>query len=68
MAAKTMKKAEIIKSKHVDHIENEKNILEKLEHPFVVSIFRIKYHLAGILRFPTRRKIHLLLDRAVARR
>lgn len=31
-----MKKAEIIKSKHVDHIENEKNILEKLEHPFVV--------------------------------
>ena len=33
-----MKKAEIIKSKHVDHIENEKNILEKLQHPFVVSI------------------------------
>lgn len=35
-AIKTMKKAEIIKSKHVDHIENEKNILEKLQHPFVV--------------------------------
>lgn len=33
-----MKKAEIIKSKHVDHIENEKNILEKIQHPFVVSI------------------------------
>lgn len=32
-----MKKAEIIKSKHVDHIENEKNILEKISHPFVVS-------------------------------
>jgi len=31
-----MKKAEIIKSKHVDHIENEKNILEKIQHPFVV--------------------------------
>ena len=29
-AIKTMKKAEIINSKHVDHIENEKNILEKL--------------------------------------
>jgi len=29
-AVKTMKKAEIIKSKHVDHIENEKNILEKI--------------------------------------
>jgi hypothetical protein len=26
-AIKTMKKAEIIKSKHVDHIENEKKIL-----------------------------------------
>lgn len=34
-----MKKAEIIKSKHVDHIENEKNILEKLQHPFVVSSY-----------------------------
>jgi serine/threonine protein kinase len=29
-AIKCMKKAEIISSKHVDHIENEKNILEKL--------------------------------------
>ena len=37
-AIKTMKKAEIIKSKHVDHIENEKNILEKIQHPFVVII------------------------------
>lgn len=36
-AIKTMKKAEIIKSKHVDHIENEKNILEKIQHPFIVS-------------------------------
>lgn len=36
-AVKIMKKAEIIKSKHVDHIENEKNILEKIQHPFVVS-------------------------------
>jgi len=37
-AIKTMKKAEIIKSKHVDHIENEKSILEKVQHPFVVSL------------------------------
>jgi serine/threonine protein kinase len=36
-AIKTMKKAEIIDSKHVDHIENEKKILEKLNHPFAVS-------------------------------
>ena len=38
-AVKTMKKAEIIKSKHVGHIENEKNILEKLNHPFVLDYF-----------------------------
>ena len=36
-AMKTMKKADIIKSKHVDHIENEKKILERIEHPFIVS-------------------------------
>jgi hypothetical protein len=35
-AIKGMKKADIIKSKHVDHIENEKKILERIEHPFVV--------------------------------
>lgn len=35
-AIKCMKKAEIIKSKHVDHIENEKKILERIEHPFIV--------------------------------
>ena len=39
-AMKTMKKAEIIKSKHVDHIENEKKILERIEHPFVVTFHR----------------------------
>ena len=32
-----MKKKEIIDSKHVDHIENEKKILEVIEHPFIVS-------------------------------
>ena len=35
-AIKSMKKHEIIQSKHVDHIENEKNILGKLDHPFSV--------------------------------
>lgn len=32
-----MKKFDIIQSKHVDHIENEKSILENLNHPFTVS-------------------------------
>lgn len=36
-AIKTMKKAEIINSKHVDHIENEKKILQTIVHPFAVS-------------------------------
>jgi hypothetical protein len=33
-----MKKKDIIDSKHVDHIENEKKILEIMTHPFIVSI------------------------------
>ena len=33
-----MKKNDIIQSKHVDHIENEKKILEMISHPFIVSI------------------------------
>ena len=40
-AIKTMKKNDIIQSKHVDHIENEKSILEHLNHPFTVS-YRFK--------------------------
>ena len=35
-AIKSMKKHEIIQSKHVDHIENERAILAKLSHPFAV--------------------------------
>ena len=37
-ALKAMKKTDIIQSKHVDHIENEKKILELMNHPFIVSI------------------------------
>lgn len=36
-ALKAMKKHDIIQSKHVDHIENEKNILQTIYHPFIVS-------------------------------
>ena len=42
-AIKAMKKKEIIDSKHVDHIENEKKILEQLEHPFIVCIWSKTY-------------------------
>ena len=37
-AIKAMKKHDIISSKHVDHIENEKKILELIQHPFIVSL------------------------------
>jgi serine/threonine protein kinase len=39
-AIKAMKKSEIIDSKHVDHIENEKKILEVISHPFIVRVQR----------------------------
>jgi len=38
-AIKAMKKLDIIQSKHVDHIENEKKILEVLEHPFILEYY-----------------------------
>ena len=38
-ALKAMKKQDIIQSKHVDHIENEKKILELMNHPFIVSVY-----------------------------
>ena len=37
-----MKKKEIIDSKHVDHIENEKKILEQLAPPFIVRKLNMK--------------------------
>lgn len=42
-ALKAMKKQDIIQSKHVDHIENEKKILELMVHPFIVSKMRIAH-------------------------
>ena len=38
-AIKIMKKCEIIASKHTDHIENEKNILQNLNHPFALEYY-----------------------------
>lgn len=45
-ALKAMKKHDIIQSKHVDHIENEKNILTTINHPFIVSTlpFQLKIY------------------------
>jgi len=62
-AIKAMKKAEIIESKHVDHIENEKKILEHLNHPFAVSKKKLTF--AVELRwFLPRLTVHLFCKRA----
>jgi protein kinase A len=55
-AIKCMKKADIIKSKHVDHIENEKKILERIEHPFIVRQFAtvLQIFIDGLFRVPLR--------------
>jgi len=37
-AVKFMKKAEIIKMKHVDHINAERDVMLRLDHPFVVNM------------------------------
>jgi serine/threonine protein kinase len=48
-ALKAMKKQDIIQSKHVDHIENEKKILELMNHPFIVSDFILISNLKYLL-------------------
>jgi serine/threonine protein kinase len=38
-AMKVLKKAEVVKHKQVEHTLNEKNILEQIDHPFLVGLF-----------------------------
>ena len=35
---KVLKKVEVVRLKQVEHITNEKNILEAMNHPFIVSM------------------------------
>lgn len=37
-AAKILKKIEILKSKQIDHVQNESQILTMLNHPFIVEV------------------------------
>lgn len=37
-AAKILKKIEILKSKQIDHVQNESQILNMLHHPFIVVL------------------------------
>lgn len=38
LAMKVLKKTEIVKLKQVEHTINEKNILDELDHPFLVNM------------------------------
>ncbi|PWA02227.1 hypothetical protein BB558_001651 [Smittium angustum] len=37
-AIKVLKKSQVVKFKQVEHINNEKNILESISHPFIVKL------------------------------
>jgi protein kinase X len=53
-ALKILKKAQIVEQDQVDHIKNEKRILEKLSHPFIVSIlgtFQNEKHIYMVLEY-----------------
>lgn len=41
-AMKTLKKADIIKLKQVDHVISENTILADIDHPFLVSELHLK--------------------------
>lgn len=38
LALKCLKKSEIIKLKQIEHVKSEKNILERINHPFIVNL------------------------------
>lgn len=38
-ALKMMKKTEVVRLKQVEHIKNEKDILHRINHPFIVTMF-----------------------------
>jgi protein kinase X len=37
-ALKIMNISEVIRLKQVEHVQNEKNILMKIDHPFIVNL------------------------------
>jgi hypothetical protein len=38
LALKCLKKSEIIRLKQIEHVKSEKNILEMINHPFIVNL------------------------------
>ena len=52
-AMKTLKKSVLVKRKHVEHTQTEREILQQIDHPFIVSL---RY------AFQTKDKLYMILD------
>ena len=63
-AAKILKKVEILKSKQIDHVQNESQILSTSSHPFIVNLPWIRSQWKGSLRIPATSIIFLSTYRA----
>ena len=50
---KILNKAKIVKLKQVDHVSNEKNVLRKISHPFIVKLYQT---------FKDKTNLYLLLE------
>ena len=53
-ALKIMKKLEVVRLKQVEHIRNEKEILQTINHPFLVTLYAVAQddrHLYMLLEF-----------------
>ncbi|ORZ30315.1 camp-dependent protein kinase [Catenaria anguillulae PL171] len=66
-AMKVLKKAEVVKHKQVEHTLNEKNILEQIDHPFLVSLhssFQDSANLYMIMEYVTGGELFTYLRRS----
>lgn len=62
-----MKKSEIVRLKQVEHTINEKNILDEIDHPFVVNMlgsFQDCNNLFFVLEFVSGGELFTILRRA----
>ena len=53
-AAKILKKIEILKSKQIDHVQNESQILNIIHHPFIVAFLLDRFS------WKVSRKMHVI--------
>lgn len=74
-ALKSIKKNKLKEQKHIEHIKNERKLLEIIDHPFIISLkfafqsptklyLVMEYCNGGELFYHIRKKGHLKLDDA----